>query len=569
LRGDLDNIVTKALKKSPAERYQTAQALAEDLQRYLNDEPVSARRDSLWYRAGKFVARNRPAVAAATLVLVAILSGAGVAVWQAREASRERDHARSLLARNASVINFVSTMLTEIAPEHQPVRLGELLDRSGAMLLPLETDPERRAVILELIGEYHLYHRETEKAGPLLDQALTLTRDSNDSVLRGAILCRSAFAALAGLPGDPTALAKQGLALTADDARESINCLQALSAAAQRSGDARTALDLTLRAQTLLHASGIKERGLEILLLRDAATDYYAQGDLIGAYRLNERARSELAAAGLNQSKIALEVYNNLGKTNLSAGDELRAMALFDDGLQFAVARWPGETAPERLLGNRAAVLRRLARHDEALIAFNQAVAAGERNSKSIWLNESRAGRASVYVALGDLTAAEQELTSLEPQLGTTIGRETPAAIAIREARAELDAARENFAAALSSYSENVDVLNSRAVIVAPLVQTLVARADVYLRLGNPSAALADARSAVELIHKARRPSRFSSLEGESLLMLARVQESLGQHSEARASAGEAMPHLDATLGGQHPLTLRARNDSTWLRAVE
>jgi tetratricopeptide (TPR) repeat protein len=362
------------------------------------------------------------------------------------------------------------------------------------------------------------------------------------------------------LPGDPTALAKQGLALTADDARESINCLQALSAAAQRSGDARAALDLTLRAQTLLHASGIKERGLEILLLRDAATDYYAQGDLIGAYRLNERARSELVAAGLNQSKIALEVYNNLGKTNLSAGDELRAMTLLDDGVQFAVARWPGETSPERLLGNRAAVLRRLARHDEALIAFNQAVAAGERNSKSIWLNESRAGRASVYVALGNPTAAEQELTALEPQLGTTIRRETPAAIAIREARAELDAARGDFAAALSSYSENVDVLSSRAVIVAPLIQTLVARANVYLRLGNPSAALADARGALELARKARRPSRFSSLEGESLLMLARAQETLGQHSEARASAGEAMPHLDATLGARHPLTLRSKS---------
>src|SRR5262249_14550475 len=59
LRGDLDNIVAKAQKKSPQERYGSVTAFAADIERYLNHEPISARADSVGYRAAKFVRRNR------------------------------------------------------------------------------------------------------------------------------------------------------------------------------------------------------------------------------------------------------------------------------------------------------------------------------------------------------------------------------------------------------------------------------------------------------------------------------------------------------------------------------
>ena len=62
LRGDLDTIVAKALKKNPRERYASVTALADDLQRYLRHEPIAARPDTLAYRATKFVRRNRVVV---------------------------------------------------------------------------------------------------------------------------------------------------------------------------------------------------------------------------------------------------------------------------------------------------------------------------------------------------------------------------------------------------------------------------------------------------------------------------------------------------------------------------
>jgi len=90
IRGDLDTIVLKALKKNPRERYATVTAMAEDLVRFLKHEPIAARPDTFTYRAARFARRNRAAVALATLALVASVAGVAGTVIQARSANRER-----------------------------------------------------------------------------------------------------------------------------------------------------------------------------------------------------------------------------------------------------------------------------------------------------------------------------------------------------------------------------------------------------------------------------------------------------------------------------------------------
>jgi serine/threonine-protein kinase len=87
LRGDLDNILAKALKKSPSERYSTMEAFAADLRCYLNHEPVSAQRESLTYLLGKLVRRHRLSVGAASITLLALLAGVVAAALQANGAT--------------------------------------------------------------------------------------------------------------------------------------------------------------------------------------------------------------------------------------------------------------------------------------------------------------------------------------------------------------------------------------------------------------------------------------------------------------------------------------------------
>jgi serine/threonine protein kinase/Tol biopolymer transport system component len=80
LRGDLDTIVAKALKKNPPERYASIQAFADDLERYLRHEPIRARPDAIVYRVVKFVRRHRNSVTAALLVMLALI-GTAIATW--------------------------------------------------------------------------------------------------------------------------------------------------------------------------------------------------------------------------------------------------------------------------------------------------------------------------------------------------------------------------------------------------------------------------------------------------------------------------------------------------------
>ena len=96
LKGDVETILQKALKKLPADRYGSAEAFAEDLERFLAGKAVLAQADSRWYRGSKFIRRNWLASSAAAAVLVSLAAGLGVALWQASAARREAQTAKAV-----------------------------------------------------------------------------------------------------------------------------------------------------------------------------------------------------------------------------------------------------------------------------------------------------------------------------------------------------------------------------------------------------------------------------------------------------------------------------------------
>lgn len=93
LRGDLDNIVLKAMRKEESRRYRSVEQFSEDIRRYLTGRPVIARPDTVAYRAGKFVQRNKLGVAAAALVFLTLVGGIIATTWQARRARAEQARA--------------------------------------------------------------------------------------------------------------------------------------------------------------------------------------------------------------------------------------------------------------------------------------------------------------------------------------------------------------------------------------------------------------------------------------------------------------------------------------------
>jgi len=169
LRGDLDAVVLKALRKAPAERYPTVEAFAEDVERWRSGHPVRAQPDRLGYRVGKLVRRHRLAVGAAAAVLVAILAGAGAALWQARAA---REEAR----RAEEVKQLVTTLLRDANLEEgetQGLSARDLLLRAARRVddLPAATAPEVRLELLVLAGGTLASLAEWKTAGEVLDRA--------------------------------------------------------------------------------------------------------------------------------------------------------------------------------------------------------------------------------------------------------------------------------------------------------------------------------------------------------------------------------------------------------------
>ncbi|MFG6414790.1 protein kinase [Roseateles sp. DC23W] len=169
LRGDLDTIVAKALKKAPAERYANAQALAEDLQRWLDHEPIRARPDSRLYVLGRFVRRHRLAVAAGSLAILALVSLTATSVLQAQRAAQAERQAQ---ARRQQAEDLLSYMLGDFADKLRPIGRLELLDNVGTKSLDfLAEDPHagpvarlQRAKALTVIGEVRVSKRELDAA---------------------------------------------------------------------------------------------------------------------------------------------------------------------------------------------------------------------------------------------------------------------------------------------------------------------------------------------------------------------------------------------------------------------
>jgi non-specific serine/threonine protein kinase/serine/threonine-protein kinase len=158
LRGDLDTIVLKALRKEPERRYRTAHDLSEDLRRHLDGLPVTARADTIGYRTGKFLRRNRVAAAGTVLVAASVVAGVVTTIRQAHIAEANRRQAEQRFADVRGLAAFVMFDMHDAIsglPGSTPARKQlvekslEYLDRVGS---EATNDP---ALLAELAAGYH------------------------------------------------------------------------------------------------------------------------------------------------------------------------------------------------------------------------------------------------------------------------------------------------------------------------------------------------------------------------------------------------------------------------------
>ncbi|HSG47573.1 MAG TPA: tetratricopeptide repeat-containing protein kinase family protein, partial [Longimicrobiales bacterium] len=178
LSGDLERILLMALRKEPERRYASASALADDLRRYLAGLPVSARADTTAYRFRRFVARNRGAVAAGSMLAILALALAGLAVRY----TLETRSAAERIAREADITREVTEFLLGVLALSDPgegrgdtLTVRAALERGVAKYGEVLRDrPELRARMLETMARGYSGLGLDAEAAPLLEETLAL-----------------------------------------------------------------------------------------------------------------------------------------------------------------------------------------------------------------------------------------------------------------------------------------------------------------------------------------------------------------------------------------------------------
>jgi serine/threonine-protein kinase len=180
LRGDLDNIVDKALRKAPERRYESAAALIDDIARWQQGRPIHARPERFGYRAGKFVRRHPFGVMTSIMAVLLLAAYAVTVTHQAATIARERDRAQA----EATKARQVQALVLRLFEGADPTLSGgnrlsarELLDRGwDGIESELGDQPELRAELLDTVGEAYRQLGEYDRARPLFAQALSIAR---------------------------------------------------------------------------------------------------------------------------------------------------------------------------------------------------------------------------------------------------------------------------------------------------------------------------------------------------------------------------------------------------------
>jgi serine/threonine-protein kinase len=173
LRGDLDNIVLMALRKEPQRRYGSAAQLSRDLDKHLQDLPVTARPDTLRYRTRKLVRRHRAAFAGMVAMILLVAGFVASLIAQGRQLAQERDKARYALSFLVDTFQQADPYRTR----GEDLTAREILDQGAARISrELTGQPDVQAAVMDAIGTVDLGLGRFEAAAPLLTQALALRR---------------------------------------------------------------------------------------------------------------------------------------------------------------------------------------------------------------------------------------------------------------------------------------------------------------------------------------------------------------------------------------------------------
>ncbi len=603
LRGDLDNIVAKALAFEPERRYATAAELADDIERHLDARPVAAHPPSRWYRASKFVLRHRGGVAVTALLVLAVLASLGAALWQANVAGHAATLARDEAMRANAVRDFLVSVFRSAqpgVPDDRKPGVEQLVDEATehaladtAMSEAVRTDLlialaavgqslgtyDRALELLDkaTVGVDHLYAQtDPQWFRPRLVRAATLI-----SMARYADTVALLDPLRAQLAARNDMIGVEGLQLLADgmngnnrfdDAQSLYDQARETARKLPESAAQTVAVIDAAQARSLIYAQRFKaglaladatwqrwkERGnkpdaVMLTLLRAISTAAEAGGDIPraeAAYkdaidmaeRLYRRPHPDTAwVVGIYGSFLVAQARYSEAEPYLERALEMRRNLL-------------GDAHPDTL--NGIAAMGRLRggqkNHAEALRWFAEGIAICRRaNVRHNVCPRLLGSHAQILGVDGDLAGAATEAAMAVAMQRDLTGADSPQLVAPLGFLARIQVRQGLYSNALRTTDDLLALQERNGGGMAK--DTRFARFQRGLALfglGRNDEALAIARDVVDA-HKAATPNDRSTLFS-MLLLKSRCLSRAGHDDEARATATEALA-IESTASGLTP----------------
>ncbi|MEO6065171.1 MAG: serine/threonine-protein kinase [Lysobacterales bacterium] len=547
IEGDLDTIVLTALQREPERRYASAAALAQDLRAYLDGRPIAAHPDTFGYRAGKFVRRNRFVVGSASAVLLALIAGFSIALWQtgvarqqatradaqsriakleAARAETQAAEARAQTARVRNVKDFMMSIFLQEDPLRRttgaPMTLAQAFD---ATLLrvdkELAADPALQADLFDDFGEVEAGRGDLVAATKLIEKARDLAIKAHGPDHPAVAESLLNLGVLSGYRGEPLAgeeaLDRAVAILEKHADTEPVSLSAALSGL------------VNVRRFQGRYDDAARLQAREIAILRGMA----------------EPDRRRIAISLQNLGALLIDL-NRFDEAEVKLKESL-AMTEHDFGVESpnlintlghleSIAYGRGDFEHEReLVERRLAVARKSLKGDHDWTAD----ALGEAGYLDARDGDFEAGIARMHEAIAmHERLKDPEVFIVKRRLAAVLDRRGEHAAALEVANAAV-------AACIAAVPDSLMCQTTRAN-----------RAEILARTA-PEAALAEADGALAVLAKLTHgPSdelaqayeaRAASLAG------------LGRVADARVALTEALRANEAVYGKNHPASLRTR----------
>ncbi len=446
LRGDLDAIAHKALRPEPAARYDSAEALAQDVRRHLLHEPVAARGDAFGYRARRFLRRYWLAAGVTLLVFAGLLGALAAISLARRDAVRERDIAQTEANRSKAVRDYLAHMFRDAgqhARDGAPLTAKAVLDQAAARVQEsFAADPAANAEVLKALGELHFYIDDYAAAEPLLRRWLAHEDAIADPVAAADVRFTLAETVhRMGERDEAAALLEQAQAFWETEPERHIDVLltsRTLQARLQRErGDTAAAL-ATLEAALpqRLQRSG-REHFETAALYTNLGAAYVQAGGIDEGIAASQRAMTLWRALDLDAGNDALNTLNNLAAAQFRKGDYVAAEHAFAEALALRRSLFGPSAATAALIGNYARTLHRLERHGEALeyAGEAEAMALAHAGSASPLTQAARITHAEVLLMLDRAADALEPLAAFDNEDTRTL----PPSLHLRAALTEAE----------------------------------------------------------------------------------------------------------------------------------